>query len=653
MAVVQISRIQIRRGQAGQGTGLPQLASGEMAWAVDTQQLFIGNGSVSEGAPAVGNTRVLTINDLTSYSGLLSSLQYTYQSNNATIQTGPSANLPTVRTFQQRLDDRINTTDFGTVGDGVTDDTSALQRAIDQLFLNPSQPASTYSGSGEFASGTVDAVSRRDILEIPAGIYYITNTLYIPSYTTLVGAGSDKTIFYFQPSTAYAAGTTLNSNIVTLASARNNMVGATITGTGIPANTTIVSVVVGVSVTISSVATVTSTSPTSASLTIAITGPAIQFVNDLSTIGNPSPITATIASQQPRFILMKGITVHSVSGANTCLQLDSVKDCVFENLLLQGDWNNTYNAKCIGINLNSTSSLVTCEGNIFKNIIFKSLSYAVFAISDILNNIFEDCYITSSRTGISLGQGSNSNVVGQLYGPSQTQIINCKFLNIKQHAVYVERGTGNITSNSKLVNVGNNGASNTSAVYPQIYFTTFGNSSSNDFSDRAYGTNGQDGLLSYNYTTPYVPELGGHGTYKSFGSYSLPLAYKASYNQLFRLPVSTDYVGNPTGAINYTIDYFYQSNHGFNRRGTISISANITTGQLQLSDEFDFAGTESIISGNVTSATVLDFNATFLDQTGATYSGTAGQIPSSISINYINSYTSDSGNLDFSFTYSQ
>jgi len=54
MAVVQISRIQLRRGKRNEGSGLPQLASGELAWCVDTQELFIGNGAVSEGAPAVG-----------------------------------------------------------------------------------------------------------------------------------------------------------------------------------------------------------------------------------------------------------------------------------------------------------------------------------------------------------------------------------------------------------------------------------------------------------------------------------------------------------------------------------------------------------------------------------------------------------------------
>jgi hypothetical protein len=42
---------------------MPQLASGELGWALDTQHLYIGNGSTSEGAPSVGNTRILTERD--------------------------------------------------------------------------------------------------------------------------------------------------------------------------------------------------------------------------------------------------------------------------------------------------------------------------------------------------------------------------------------------------------------------------------------------------------------------------------------------------------------------------------------------------------------------------------------------------------------
>ena len=56
MAIVSISRIQIRRGRKNQGSRLPQLAGGELGWAVDTQELFIGNGAVTKVHP-VGNQK--------------------------------------------------------------------------------------------------------------------------------------------------------------------------------------------------------------------------------------------------------------------------------------------------------------------------------------------------------------------------------------------------------------------------------------------------------------------------------------------------------------------------------------------------------------------------------------------------------------------
>lgn len=85
MAIVQISRIQVRRGQENI-TGMPQLEGGEMGWAVDTQNLYIGNGTVAEGAPEVGNTRILTENDI----ALFGSTSTLYQS---TLGTTPGTTL--------------------------------------------------------------------------------------------------------------------------------------------------------------------------------------------------------------------------------------------------------------------------------------------------------------------------------------------------------------------------------------------------------------------------------------------------------------------------------------------------------------------------------------------------------------------------------
>jgi hypothetical protein len=57
VAVIQISRIQHRRGLQ---SDLPNLASAELGWSVDTRKLYIGNGTTEEGAPSLGKTEILT-----------------------------------------------------------------------------------------------------------------------------------------------------------------------------------------------------------------------------------------------------------------------------------------------------------------------------------------------------------------------------------------------------------------------------------------------------------------------------------------------------------------------------------------------------------------------------------------------------------------
>lgn len=186
MAVVSISRIQVRRGQKNTGSGLPQLASGEFGWAVDTQELFIGNGSVSEGAPYVGNTKLLSENDN------LFDFANTYQyKSGLNVQTGDSPNNPVLRTLQDRLDDTVSIRSFGAAGDG-TNQTVALQRAIDQLYLNASNKGQPQA---------------RVELVLEPGEYLITSTIKIPPFATIRGAGPDKT---FILSGAFEAFRTVN-----------------------------------------------------------------------------------------------------------------------------------------------------------------------------------------------------------------------------------------------------------------------------------------------------------------------------------------------------------------------------------------------------------------------------------------------------------
>ncbi len=175
MAVVQISRIQVRRGQKNAGTGVPQLASGEFGWAVDARELYIGNGAVSEGSPQVGNTKVLT-----QYDNIFDLADaYTYRSPDAWMNTGGVGATAITRTLQDRLDDRVSGRAFGLTGETTQIATTKLQNAIDQLYLNDANKGS---------------IGSRVVLYLEAGEYIVDDTIYIPPYTNIVGAGSDKTV---------------------------------------------------------------------------------------------------------------------------------------------------------------------------------------------------------------------------------------------------------------------------------------------------------------------------------------------------------------------------------------------------------------------------------------------------------------------------
>jgi hypothetical protein len=170
--IVQISRIQHRRGKK---TDLPQLAAGELGWSIDEQKLYIGNGTVADGAPAVGNTEIMTAGT----SAFTTALTHTYRgylADSTPIVTGASGDVS--RTLQKRLDDYVSVKDFGAVGDDSTADVVAIQRAIDELYSDTDQ----------------DDVRSRRTLFFPAGTYKINASITIPPYAHLVGEGPDKTI---------------------------------------------------------------------------------------------------------------------------------------------------------------------------------------------------------------------------------------------------------------------------------------------------------------------------------------------------------------------------------------------------------------------------------------------------------------------------
>ena len=166
MAVIQISQIQVRRGLL---QDLGQLGAGEFGWAVDKLRLFIGNGTTADGAPYVGNTEVLTTNsDITGY---ISAYKYKGALGGYIVATGV---IPVVRNLQDKLDDVINIKDFGAAGDGFTDDTEAIQRAVDEIYGRLSLTTPVYT---------------RRTINFHPGSYLISQDLRIPPYCVFRNSG--------------------------------------------------------------------------------------------------------------------------------------------------------------------------------------------------------------------------------------------------------------------------------------------------------------------------------------------------------------------------------------------------------------------------------------------------------------------------------
>ena len=188
MAIVQISQITNRKGLA---ENLPQLAGAELGWSVDTRQLWIGNGTLEEGAPVIGNTEILTeFSDILNFTNT-----YTYKGEAAgyIAQTGPTSGTPVTQSLQSWLDQFATVKDFGAVGDGITDDTAAINRALYQLFCREVNP------------------QIRRSLFFPAGVYRVTSSINIPPYATLWGEGNDNSVIVMDEGTASYVARTADS----------------------------------------------------------------------------------------------------------------------------------------------------------------------------------------------------------------------------------------------------------------------------------------------------------------------------------------------------------------------------------------------------------------------------------------------------------
>ena len=175
MAIVQVSRITNRKGLA---ENVPQLAGAELGWAIDERRLFIGNGTLQEGAPVIGNTEVLT-----EYSDVFTGrTQFSFGNyivdagttatlaNNATTETVFTIDADSIPAFEVKYMIRrgvytrtgtyivVGSTD-GTSGTLTTSDANPVQNGSTGVTFTVTESASTitfaYSSTNTGVTGTL------------------------------------------------------------------------------------------------------------------------------------------------------------------------------------------------------------------------------------------------------------------------------------------------------------------------------------------------------------------------------------------------------------------------------------------------------------------------------------------------------------------
>lgn len=176
MAITSISRLQHRRGLK---TDLPvELYEGELGWCLDTRELFIGNGPTFS-----GNSQILT-----QWSPNSNIITHVYQGYTGIAATTGAPGQPVVRPIGAIFDDWISVKDYGAVGDGIADDTEAINRAIADRWLTV--PVIT---------GPNTRVSMSAI-RFPAGTYRITSSINLYPYVALIGEGVGRSIIFMDQS---------------------------------------------------------------------------------------------------------------------------------------------------------------------------------------------------------------------------------------------------------------------------------------------------------------------------------------------------------------------------------------------------------------------------------------------------------------------
>lgn len=456
MAIVQISRITARKGLQ---IDLPQpLAGAELGWALDERRLFIGNGALDEGAPAVGNTEILTeFSDILSFAG-----QYTYKGEAAgyTVQTGATPSSPIAQSIQSRLDSYAVVTDFGAVGDGSTDDTDAINRALYQMYCVQNNTA-----------------IRRSLF-FPAGTYVVTDTIKIPPYARLYGEGALSSIISFQvanwaANTAYAA----NVLVYNVADSTYYRSIAVVPATGI----TISNPLYWASESLPSYVVQTSDSLQQTGVNIGTNG-----------------------ATPPRNIEMSSMAIVTDRSTHDALLIEKAEHCFFSAVDIIGPLTTADLTTALdntkAVDWSSTASL-PCQQINFDNCRFAGFTYAVNTEQQINGAVISNSQFDTLYQGVILGGASPVNG-----GATGFKLMHNIFDLVYEEGIYINGVSLNASGYNIFYDVGNHFNGSASPASAVITIDAINNISVGDMFQRttAYSST-YPRIKIYNTTTGVIP----------------------------------------------------------------------------------------------------------------------------------------------------
>ena len=615
MAVIEIAKIVIRRGQENQ-TGMPQLDSGEFGWAEDTEHLYIGKRIV-DGAVDDNNTRILTENDLNNIfsliapgSAIASTSTYRYRDNLPDVDFPnidalyPNASRP-YTSIGAKLDQTVSIADFVTGGYLTTgsDITTVTNAVIKDLFYN----------------NVVTNGSMRRQLKIPAGTYYISDVIDLPPYTHLVGDGSSMTTLILTNTstnmfkTIDSQGNTFEAGMANSKAIQPQNIhieGMTLKfGTGTTSTQALVSLDNVYCTTVKDVifeATPTSglvyetlvsaanTSSGSGINTLAINTVAYPAFSglDLSSgiyyvTGNniyadkyAQLISSTVNGNTTTFVTSSSFgTMNfgiSISESYSLLQYNSWG----VGIQLRGQYGGFASEEG---KLSQSTTIVDCK---FSNLTTGILGKGTVSRVTVDNNIFTD-----SLKGISFYY--DNTISGTNTGPANGIITHNRFENIIQQAINIGDNNGypsnHISSYNYFDQCGNDlhlvDTSVTTSAYSVISFTSTGNRSDNDFFNRRVVANADLASPNGGGITPLVPNY----YYNSLATGYTSIIDNSSFTVTVTHNTLTNIVSFPlTGRDQYvTVKYQMTSPGILSRKGDLTMNI-APDGTTNLTDNYTY-----------------------------------------------------------------